>query len=116
MNQTILLLNGPNLNLLGTREPGTYGTDTLESIEERVRNIVEPGGFALRCFQSNAEGALIDWIHANRDAGFLLVNPAAFTHTMTAAATIRTCTAACPERKQPTWPMKPVGLYSKNRG
>ncbi|HIF67852.1 MAG TPA: type II 3-dehydroquinate dehydratase [Deltaproteobacteria bacterium] len=84
MNQTILLLNGPNLNLLGTREPGIYGADTLESIEERVRNLVEPEGFAVRCFQSNTEGALLDWIHANRDAGFLLINPAAFTHTSVA--------------------------------
>ena len=84
MNQTILLLNGPNLNLPGTREPGIYGADTLESIEERVRNLVEPEGFAVRCFQSNTEGALLDWIHANRDAGFLLINPAAFTHTSVA--------------------------------
>ena len=84
MKQTILLLNGPNLNLLGTREPGIYGADTLESIEERVRNLVEPEGFAVRCFQSNTEGALLDWIHANRDAGFLLINPAAFTHTSVA--------------------------------
>ena len=84
MNQTILLLNGPNLNLLGTREPGIYRADTLESIEERVRNLVEPEGFAVRCFQSNTEGALLDWIHANRDAGFLLINPAAFTHTSVA--------------------------------
>jgi len=84
MNQPLLLLNGPNLNLLGTREPGIYGADTLESIEERVRNLVEPEGFAVRCFQSNTEGALLDWIHANRDAGFLLINPAAFTHTSVA--------------------------------
>ena len=84
MNQIILLLNGPNLNLLGTREPEIYGADTLESIEERVRNLVEPEGFAVRCFQSNTEGALLDWIHANRDAGFLLINPAAFTHTSVA--------------------------------
>ena len=81
MNKTILLLNGPNLNLLGTREPGIYGADTLESIEAKVRSIVEGEGFTLRCFQSNTEGSLIDWVHANQDAGFLLINPAAFTHT-----------------------------------
>ena len=84
MNQTILLLNGPNLNLLGTREPGIYGSDTLKSIEARVRNLVESEGFALQCFQSNTEGALIDWIHENRDSGFLLINPGAFTHTSVA--------------------------------
>jgi len=77
----ILVLHGPNLNLLGTREPETYGSTTLAEIEERLQTLAT--GHRLDCFQSNAEGALIDRIHqAGREGvDFILINPAALTHT-----------------------------------
>lgn len=82
----ILLLNGPNLNLLGIREPGHYGTTTLAEIETRVRAITEAAGVPLLAFQSNAEHALIERIHAARDEAitYIIVNPAGFTHTSVA--------------------------------
>ncbi len=78
---SILVLNGPNLNLLGTREPATYGSTTLDDIEQRLRTRAE--GHELAFFQSNHEGALIDRIHqaGREDVDFILVNPAALTHT-----------------------------------
>jgi 3-dehydroquinate dehydratase-2 len=80
----ILVLNGPNLNLLGTREPGQYGTDTLQTIEQRLQQAA--GGHAIDFFQSNAEYALIDRIHQAAGDGteFILINPAALTHTSVA--------------------------------
>jgi len=81
---TVLLLNGPNLNTLGTREPELYGHTTLPEIEERVRGLVEGVGHAFRCFQSNSEGALLDWLHQQRQADFALVNAGALTHTSVA--------------------------------
>jgi 3-dehydroquinate dehydratase-2 len=82
----VLLLNGPNLNLLGSREPGIYGTETLESIEKRAAEVARELGHELVSFQSNAEHELIDRIHrAPADGvGFLILNPAAFTHTSVA--------------------------------
>ncbi len=83
----LLLLNGPNLNLLGTREPGLYGVETLADIERRCAELADRlGGHQLACFQSNAEHALIDRIHAARHEGiaFIVINPAAFTHTSVA--------------------------------
>lgn len=83
----LLLLNGPNLNLLGTREPGIYGADTLAAIERRCAALaMELGPHDLACFQSNAEHALIDRIHAAGPEGvaFIVINPAAFTHTSVA--------------------------------
>src|SRR5215813_5959370 len=79
----VLLLNGPNLNLLGTREPGVYGADTLESIENRLMELVREAGHELVAFQSNAEAALIEKIQGAPSAGigFLIFNPGAFTHT-----------------------------------
>jgi len=79
----VLLLNGPNLNLLGTREPAVYGSDTLESIEKRLAAVARETGHELLTFQSNAEHELIGRIHAARTEGvaFLIVNPGAFTHT-----------------------------------
>ena len=79
----VLLLNGPNLNLLGTREPPIYGTDTLESIEKRAAAVARETGHELSTFQSNAEHELIERIHRARTEGvaFLIVNPGAFTHT-----------------------------------
>ncbi len=79
----ILVLNGPNLNLLGTREPGHYGNDSLADIEARLQAQAEASGNELDFFQSNAEFELVDRIHqAARDGvDFILINPAAFTHT-----------------------------------
>lgn len=83
---SILVLNGPNLNLLGTREPEIYGSQTLADISEALASSAAQAGHQLECFQSNAEHALIDRIHAARDEGvhFILINPAAFTHTSVA--------------------------------
>ena len=83
---TLLVLNGPNLNLLGTREPGIYGSDTLADIEARLRSQAEAAGHRLAFFQSNAEHALIEQIHRARADGvaFIVINPAAFTHTSVA--------------------------------
>jgi 3-dehydroquinate dehydratase II len=82
----LLLLNGPNLNLLGQREPEVYGSDTLASIEERARNAATRLGHELLAFQSNAEHELIDHIQAARanGIGFAIINPGAFTHTSVA--------------------------------
>lgn len=79
----ILVLNGPNLNLLGTREPGIYGTATLADINRSLVDGAAARGHTLEHFQSNHEGELIDRIHqAGRDqVGFILINPGAFTHT-----------------------------------
>ena len=79
----VLLLNGPNLNLLGTREPALYGKDTLEAIEKRAAEVARECGHELVAFQSNAEHELIERIHGAPAAGvaFLIVNPGAFTHT-----------------------------------
>lgn len=79
----LLLLNGPNLNLLGTREPGIYGAETLEGIERRALHLARAEGVELACFQSNAEHELIGRIHqASADkVGVLIFNPGAFTHT-----------------------------------
>lgn len=77
----ILVVNGPNLNLLGMREPSTYGHDTLDDIEDRLAQLAE--GHTLDFFQSNAEFELIECIHQAQLDGvdFIIINPAAFTHT-----------------------------------
>ena len=83
----LLLLNGPNLNLLGAREPAVYGAATLADIEQRCVDLARTlGPHQLACFQSNAEHELINRIHAARQEGvaFILINPAAFTHTSVA--------------------------------
>lgn len=82
----ILVLHGPNLNLLGTREPGIYGADTLESINKTLADIARHAGHNLYTFQSNAEHELINRAHDARNEGihFILINPAAFTHTSVA--------------------------------
>jgi 3-dehydroquinate dehydratase-2 len=79
----ILLINGPNLNLLGEREPQTYGHTSLAEIENRLVAQAAAVGLTLATFQSNAEHELIDVIHAARtqDVGFVIINPGAFTHT-----------------------------------
>ncbi|MCX4192603.1 type II 3-dehydroquinate dehydratase [Methylophaga sp. OBS1] len=81
----ILVLNGPNLNLLGTREPEHYGAETLADIEDRLRSMATEAGHQLDFFQSNAEHALVDKLHESRqNTDFILINPAAFTHTSVA--------------------------------
>jgi len=78
----VLVLNGPNLNLLGTREPGLYGTATLSQIIERLTELAGQAGHQLAAFQSNSEGALIDRIQsAAGNTAIILFNPAGFTHT-----------------------------------
>ena len=83
---SILVLNGPNLNLLGTREPALYGAVTLPMIEAELMQIAADAGEVLHCFQSNHEGVLIDRIHAARTDGtdFILINPGGLTHTSVA--------------------------------
>lgn len=81
----LLLLHGPNLNLLGTREPEVYGTMTLEDINEKVRQYLAPHGVGMRAEQSNHEGALIDVLHVARNwADGVVFNPGAYTHTSVA--------------------------------
>jgi 3-dehydroquinate dehydratase-2 len=79
----VLVLHGPNLNLLGTREPAVYGHDTLPDIDGRLEARARDAGVRLLTFQSNHEGALVDRVQAARNEGvrYVLINPAAFTHT-----------------------------------
>lgn len=83
---SILVLHGPNLNLLGTREPDIYGCETLSDINQRLTACAEGREFTLASFQSNAEHQLIDRIHSAKDesVGYILINPGAFTHTSVA--------------------------------
>ena len=82
----LLVLHGPNLNLLGTREPEVYGHETLAAIDDDLKARANAAGHALECLQSNAEHVLVERVQAARDDGtaFLLVNPAGFTHTSVA--------------------------------
>lgn len=82
----ILILNGPNLNLLGTREPDIYGTETLESIMSSLADKAEAEGYLLESYQTNAEHKLVERIHsaASESIDFIVINPAAFTHTSVA--------------------------------
>lgn len=81
MSKTIHLLNGPNLNLLGVREPELYGAETLADVEARCAAAL-PDGFELLCRQSNHEGQLVDWIQEARGVACgLVLNPGAYTHT-----------------------------------
>lgn len=85
MAHSILVINGPNLNLLGTREPGIYGASTLEDVNALCVKTGEDNGAKVTCFQSNYEGGIVDEIHAARgkhDA--IVINPAAYSHTSVA--------------------------------
>ena len=82
----ILVINGPNLNLLGTREPQHYGHSSLASINEELTHIAKQSGHLISSYQSNAEHELVDRIHqaSNEEVKFIIINPAAFTHTSVA--------------------------------
>ncbi|HWV42644.1 type II 3-dehydroquinate dehydratase [Pseudorhodoplanes sp.] len=85
MATTVYVLNGPNLNLLGTREPEIYGRATLKDVEALCRDAGQRHGFEIVFHQSNHEGALVDWIQeARRKAAGIVINPAAYTHTSVA--------------------------------
>ena len=84
--QKVLVLHGPNLNLLGVREPAIYGSETLEDVDRRLARLARAYGVALECFQSNHEGALIERVHDAKGQGFafIIINPAGYTHTSVA--------------------------------
>ncbi len=85
--QTLIwVIHGPNLNLLGTREPAIYGSTTLTDIDRDLAELARQSGAQIECFQSNHEGAIVDRIQDARGAGvgFIVINPAAFTHTSVA--------------------------------
>ena len=85
MSRVIYVLNGPNLNLLGKRQPHIYGAETLADVERDCRALAAELKLELRFFQSNREYEIIDWIHEAREiAGGIAINPAAFTHTSVA--------------------------------
>ena len=85
MNRLVFVLNGPNLNLLGKRQPHIYGHETLLDIERDCAALAGELGLTLRFLQSNREYEIIDWIHEAREmAGGIVINPAAFTHTSVA--------------------------------
>ena len=85
-HKNILLLNGPNLNLLGSREPEIYGSATLSDVESEAIRVAAAAGAVLSCFQSNHEGALIDRVHASKSAqvDWIIANPGGFTHSSVA--------------------------------
>ena len=84
--KNILVLHGPNLNLLGSREPSVYGHVTLNEINERLTTLADKNGAKLLCFQSNAEVELVERVQQAQNDGtqFIIINPAAFTHTSVA--------------------------------
>jgi 3-dehydroquinate dehydratase-2 len=85
MNHVVYVLNGPNLNLLGKRQPHIYGHETLADVEADCRKVAGEHGLEIRFHQSNREYEIIDWIHnAREDAFGIVINPAAFTHTSVA--------------------------------
>lgn len=81
-DRNVFVINGPNMNLLGSREPEIYGTETLQDIETRCRAVAQARGFDIAFRQSNHEGQIIDWIHeAIGSAAAIVINAAAYTHT-----------------------------------
>ena len=89
----VLVLNGPNLNLLGTREPDVYGSSTLQDVEQALQALAKQLGATADCRQSNQEGQLIDWLHDARDSfDGVVINPGGLTHT---SVSLRDAIAAC---------------------
>ena len=85
MTKTVYILNGPNLNLLGKRQPEIYGYDTLDDVAANCAKVAEEFGITSKLMQSNHEGQIIDWIHEAREkAQGIIINPGAFTHTSVA--------------------------------
>lgn len=85
MAKPIYVLNGPNLNLLGLRQPEIYGKETLADVAAALSDLADDLGLSVRCLQSNHEGQLIDWIHEARTEGAgIIINPGAYTHTSVA--------------------------------
>jgi 3-dehydroquinate dehydratase-2 len=85
MPKLVTLLNGPNLNLLGLRQPEIYGRETLDDVSARVSDLAEELGLTLRALQSNHEGQLVDWIQAARGtSAAIIINPGAYSHTSVA--------------------------------
>ncbi len=85
MAQTIYILNGPNLNLLGKRQPEIYGHDTLADVEAQCAAVAAESGLSSKLMQSNWEGQIVDWIHEAREAAAgIIINPAALSHTSVA--------------------------------
>lgn len=85
MSKPIFVLNGPNLNLLGKRQPEIYGSETLEDVAASLAGLAGELGLAVQCMQSNHEGQLVDWIHLARDqAAGIIINPGAYSHTSVA--------------------------------
>jgi 3-dehydroquinate dehydratase II len=82
----ILVINGPNLNLLGKREPQVYGSQTLSDLETQCKSWGKELGISVECRQSNHEGEILDWLHSASDEGFkgIVINPGGFTHTSVA--------------------------------
>lgn len=86
MPKSVFILNGPNLNLLGKRQPEIYGHETLADVEAACTRLGSGLGLSIRLLQSNHEGVIIDWIHEAREsAAGIIINPGAFTHTSVAA-------------------------------
>jgi 3-dehydroquinate dehydratase-2 len=111
MNRIVYVLNGPNLNLLGKRQPHIYGNETLAAVEADCRKVAGELGLDLRFHQSNREYEIIDWIHEAREvAGGIVINPAAFTHTSVATSkfTYRTSTSARNFATTPMYPFAPT--------
>jgi 3-dehydroquinate dehydratase-2 len=85
MPKLVTLLNGPNLNLLGLRQPEIYGRETLDDVAAKVADLAEDLGLGLRALQSNHEGQLVDWIHEARgNSAAIIINPGAYSHTSVA--------------------------------
>lgn len=85
MSALITILNGPNLNLLGQREPEIYGSDTLDDVARRCAQVAKAAGLSCELKQSNHEGELVDWIHdARASSAGIIINPAAYSHTSVA--------------------------------
>jgi 3-dehydroquinate dehydratase-2 len=85
VSRPVFILNGPNLNLLGLRQPDIYGHETLDDVARDCTTLAQDLGLTLRFLQSNHEGQIVDWIHEARDGGAgIIINPAAYTHTSVA--------------------------------